>query len=119
VSRTEASRAGRVGPAWVNARDACYDSETVCWLCGDWVNQDLPRGHPYARTADHLIQLCHGGPPADRANLHLAHGRCNTARSNKLRNLPVEQCACSHGLPCNVLQPSAPRGYVAVDLSTV
>lgn len=69
-----------------------------------------------ARSADHLIQLQHGGPPHDRAWLRLAHLGCNTARSNRLRGLPVGRCACSVGLPCAVLDPVAKRGYVALSL---
>jgi hypothetical protein len=72
-----------------------------------------------AKAADHLIQLCHGGVEHDRANARLAHSRCNTARSNRLRHLAREDCACSLGLPCDVLVPQAPRGYVALDPSTV
>ncbi|HEX3778426.1 MAG TPA: hypothetical protein VHX38_02080 [Pseudonocardiaceae bacterium] len=69
-----------------------------------------------ARTADHLIQLQHGGHPTRREGLRLAHCACNTARSNRLRGLPVERCACSLGLPCSVLNPEAKRGYVALSL---
>lgn len=69
-----------------------------------------------ARTADHLVQLCHGGHPTDRANLRLCHCACNTGRSNTLRLLTIDQCACSVGLPCAVLNPVAKRGYVAIDM---
>jgi hypothetical protein len=72
-----------------------------------------------ARTADHLVQLCHGGRPTERANLRLAHMACNTARSNALRCLPVEACCCSMGLPCEMLNPAAKRGYVALDLGSL
>lgn len=41
---------------------------------------------------------------------------CNTARSNALRLLTIDQCACSVGLPCAVLNPVAKRGYVAIDM---
>lgn len=107
---------GRVGRPWRTVQQQCFREETVCWLCGEWVNQDLPPGHPMARGADHLIQLQHNGRPLDRQNLHLAHGRCNTARSNSLRNLPVEQCACSHGQPCARLRP---RSWLTVDATQV
>lgn len=88
----------------------------MCWLCGEWVDQTLPPLHRLARGADHLIQLQHGGPPHARSNIRLSHCRCNTARSNSLRGLKVEDCACSLGLPCARLQP---RGWVSVDATTV
>jgi hypothetical protein len=70
-----------------------------------------------ARTADHLVQLCHGGHPTARDNLRLCHMRCNTGRSNLLRTLDVVDCCCSVGLPCAVLDPSRKRGYVALSIS--
>jgi hypothetical protein len=72
-----------------------------------------------ARAADHLHMLEHGGPPIARQNLRLSHCACNTARSNRLRNLAREDCACSLGLPCAVLVPQQPRGYVELDPSSV
>jgi hypothetical protein len=68
-----------------------------------------------ARTADHLVQLQHGGDPLARTNLRLAHLRCNVIRSNRLRGLPVAACACSHGLPCASLRPRQARGYLTTN----
>lgn len=96
-----------------------YREERACWLCGYWVDPSLHPKDRMARAADHLIQLQHGGRPVDRANLRLAHCACNTARSNRLRGLPVERCACSLGQPCAVLDPAARRGYVALSLDEV
>lgn len=119
MPRHAGNYAGRAGKAWVKVRDQVYREETHCWLCGGEVDQNLPRGHPMARTADHLTQLCHGGPPADRANLRLAHGRCNTARSNALRRTRREDCACSIGLPCQTIRHEARRGLIIVDVADV
>lgn len=128
MSRTAASRPGRVGRPWREAMAKVFARETHCWLCGDWVNQHLPPTHRMSRTADHLIQLIHmlHLSPAERhrlatdpSNARLAHRACNTARSNRLRGLPAEQCACSQGLPCARLNPLSKRGYVALDPSTV
>jgi hypothetical protein len=72
-----------------------------------------------SRSADHLIQLQHGGDPLARRNLRLAHLGHNAARSNALRNITREQCACSMGLPCAVMDAGTPRGYVELDPSSV
>jgi hypothetical protein len=72
-----------------------------------------------SRSADHLVQLQHSGDPLSRANLRLACLGCNSARSNRLRFITREDCACSLGLPCAVLVPQQPRGYVELDPSSV
>lgn len=115
MSRTAATRAGRVGRPWRLVSARVYREETCCWLCSGWVDQTLPSKHRMSRAADHLVQLCHGGRPTDRANLHLSHLACNTARSNTLRLLTPDQCACSLGLPCAALQRGGRRGYLALD----
>lgn len=65
--------------------------ETTCWLV-DWcggalVDLRLPGTHPWGPTADHEVPLLLGGPELlrDGAVLHLAHNRCNAARSNRIR----------------------------------
>jgi 5-methylcytosine-specific restriction endonuclease McrA len=117
VSRTQT--AGRVGRPWREVSARVYREETHCWLCGEWVDQTLPPKHPYARSADHLHQLQHGGPPILRSNLKLAHIRCNTARSNALRYLSREECACSLGLPCAALKPRSRGAALTVDATAV
>jgi hypothetical protein len=115
-------QAGRVGSRWRTAQAAVFDSETHCWLCGGYVDQRLSAQGPLAsrsRSADHLRQLQHGGDPYARSNLRLAHLGENSARSNRLRNLSREDCACSLGLPCALLVPAQPRGYVDLDPSEV
>lgn len=116
MSRTQT--AGRVGRPWREASARVYREETHCWLCGEWVDQTLRAKHPYARSADHLHQLQHGGHPTARQGLKLAHIRCNTARSNRLRYLSREECACSRGLPCAALEPRD-RGLLVVDATAV
>ena len=96
-----------------------YAEETHCWLCGRYVDQRLPATHRRSRSADHLVQLQHGGHPLRRAGLRLAHLGCNAARSNALRGLAVQDCACSQGRPCARLNPNHKRGLVTVDLSEV
>jgi hypothetical protein len=119
VSRTEASSAGRVGRPFRAFQAAVFATESHCWLCGGYVDQRLHPRHRLARSVDHLVQLQHHGPPHDRANGRLAHIGCNSGRSNALRNLPIEDCACSLGYPCARLNPAQPRGYVELDPSEV
>ncbi|MFF8406912.1 HNH endonuclease [Streptomyces sp. NPDC015684] len=81
--RTAQARSGR---PWLRLQAQVYSEETHCWLCHGWVDQSLPgTTHPMARTVDHVHPLWLGGEPLDRANVRLAHRRCNTARNNRLR----------------------------------
>lgn len=111
-----AASPGRVGRPWRTVQRQCFREETACWLCNEPVDPDVDDRDPLSRTADHLIQLQHKGPPHSRSNLRLAHRRCNSARSGRLQDLAVEDCACSLGQPCARLQP---RGFMSVDASTV
>lgn len=77
---------GRAGTAWWKVQAQVYAEETHCWLCHRWVDQSLDgRRHPMGRTVDHVLELWQGGDPLDRANCRLAHRRCNTSKSNRLR----------------------------------
>lgn len=111
---------GRVGRRWREAQAAVFDTETHCWLCNEPVDTRLHSRHPKARSADHLIQLDHGGNPYARSNLRLAHIGCNSGRSNALRRLDPSQCGCTHGMGyCVALVPGEPRGYIELDPSEV
>lgn len=118
---------GRHGRAWRALKARVHEEESHCWWCGAWVDQTLDRRHPHSRSVDHLIQLQHDGDPLDRANAHLAHRTCNVSRSNRLRGLIKQLCACSHGQPCARLttpppsqQPQQPNlPYLSVDATTI
>lgn len=114
---------GRVGHRWRVAQQAVFESETHCWLCGDYVDQRLSARGPMApksRSVDHLIQLQHGGDPYARSNTRLSHVGCNSGRSNRLRGLAREHCGCTHGRGhCVAIIPTQPRGYVDLDPSEV
>lgn len=107
----------RVGSRWRSVQAKVFAEEHDCWLCGTWVDQDLPATDSMGRTVDHLVQLCHGGDLHDRAWCRLAHRGCNTTRSNRLRNLPRDRCACAQGFPCAV--PTPVGGYLSVDVSAI
>lgn len=76
---------GRSGKGITELRKQVFAEEALCWICGEWVDQTLPKLHPMARSVDHVVELCRGGHPTDRQNARLAHRRCNTARSNRNR----------------------------------
>lgn len=76
---------GRAGTQWNALRAQVFAEETHCWWCRAWVDQGLPRTHPMSRTVDHLQELWQGGEPLDRANCRLAHRRCNSSKSGRLR----------------------------------
>ncbi len=84
-------RQGRSGVAWERLKAQVFAEETHCWICRVYVDQTLWPQHPMARTVDHVIPLNQGGPPLERANCRLAHRRCNTARSNRMRGKRREQ----------------------------
>jgi hypothetical protein len=79
----------RGGRPWVadRAHFLATTNETHCWLCTRYVDRTLPGTHPWGPSADHETPLLLGGPELlrDGARLHLAHLRCNSARSNRLR----------------------------------
>lgn len=110
-----AASAGRSGHKWRLVQAAVYGEEHSCWLCGQYVDQRLYWQLSAARSVDHLRQLQHGGAGDDRANGRLAHRGCNSARSNRLRNLAIEDCACSYSQPCARIHPQQPRGYLALE----
>jgi 5-methylcytosine-specific restriction endonuclease McrA len=51
----------------------------ACWICGEVIDFELPRGHDEAWTFDHVVPRENGGPNA-AVNLRLAHQVCNHTR---------------------------------------
>jgi 5-methylcytosine-specific restriction endonuclease McrA len=75
---------GRAGTAWNKLRARVFAEEELCWICGGWVDQELPRTHPMSRTVDHIVQLCFAPELAlDRSNCRLSHRRCNGRRAER------------------------------------
>ena len=60
-------------------------SESVCWICGDYIDKRLPARHPESFSVDHVVPLMAGGAPVARGNVRAAHYRCNSARGNRMR----------------------------------
>ena len=79
----QASTQRRAGRPRRRTRDQVYAEETHCHLCGNWVDQTLPRWpkpHPLSASVDELVPVHDGGNPDDRTNCRLAHRCCNTSR---------------------------------------
>lgn len=71
---------------WRRVKLAVFADEVDCWICHEYVDQELPAEHPKSRTADHMWALRDGGPAYERSNLRLAHRDCNTGRTNASRS---------------------------------
>jgi 5-methylcytosine-specific restriction endonuclease McrA len=58
----------------------------ICHICGQAVNPNLRDRHPLSASLDHLIPLAlPGGPGHIRANVALAHLRCNLSKNARVR----------------------------------
>ncbi len=51
---------------------------TVCHLCGQGIDPDLPPSHPWAFTADHVVPVGLGGDILGQ--LQPAHRTCNSRK---------------------------------------
>ena len=58
-------------------------TESVCAICGGFVDKTLPPLHPMAPTIDHIIPISLGGHPSSMDNLQLTHRKCNRAKGAK------------------------------------
>jgi 5-methylcytosine-specific restriction endonuclease McrA len=85
----------RNGRPWERLKARVFAEESHCWICTQWVDQDLPPEHARSRTADHVHALRDGGPALDRNNLRLAHRDCNTGRTNQARGTRTKPAALS------------------------
>lgn len=64
------------------------EAPAVCALCGKGIDLDLPRTDPMAWSCDHIIPVSVAPELAeDFNNLQPSHNRCNSKKSNKVRNL--------------------------------
>jgi hypothetical protein len=60
----------------------------VCWICGDLIDRDLPKGHMMRESLDHVLALAKGGRH-DEDNLRPAHVLCNSLRGTKIPVSPI------------------------------
>lgn len=59
-------------------------SQSHCWLCGRWIDQQLDRQrHDLASSIDEVIPVVDGGSTTDPANLRHAHRFCNSFRQQR------------------------------------
>ena len=79
-----AKNPGRRGRPWERLRTTVLLEETHCCHCGHPVNKGLSGQNPWGPTVDHVIPVSLGGPPLDRANVRLAHRKCNCSRGNRM-----------------------------------
>jgi 5-methylcytosine-specific restriction endonuclease McrA len=71
------------GRPWERLKHRVFAEETHCWLCGRYVDQDLPPRTRWSRSIDLIHPKSRGGSDQDRSNLRLAHIHCNSSRGNK------------------------------------
>lgn len=80
-----AQRRARKAAAEIEVVEPLYIFERDNWrchLCGKTVDRHLNGRHPLGPTLDHVIPLSRGGEHS-RANVALAHRRCNTRKGNR------------------------------------
>lgn len=74
------ARHGRNQRAYRRAAKRAIANNPVCWLCGQYINPDLPYTHAMAGTADHVETLATGGDIL--GELRPAHRSCNSRRGD-------------------------------------
>jgi hypothetical protein len=85
---------GRSGRPWQRLRRQVIAESTHCGRCGQWLDKTLRWPDLMSPTAGHIVPLCEGGHPTDRANLQGEHLTCNVQAENdrrKQRSLNVSR----------------------------
>lgn len=77
---TTPARNGRDLRAYRRKAAQLKRTTSVCWLCGEWIDTDLPSTHPRSWTADHVDPLSTGGDVL--GEMRAAHRDCNSSRGN-------------------------------------
>ncbi|MGW0939096.1 HNH endonuclease [Streptomyces sp. NPDC002666] len=80
-----AYRRGRSGRPIQRIRDHLRKTGVhICWLCGGFIQVDLPDTHPMSWTLDHVLPLStHPHLALEPTNHREAHRRCNSSRGNR------------------------------------
>jgi 5-methylcytosine-specific restriction endonuclease McrA len=69
------------GRAWRTLRAQVIAEETVCGICGRWVDKMLTNPHPMSVQVDHIIPIALAPRlTMARPNLRLCHRGCNLRR---------------------------------------
>ena len=74
------ARNGRNLRAYRRKAQRLRRSEDLCWICGEWIDRDLPPTHAQSWTADHMHPLAAGGHIM--GELRAAHRDCNARRGS-------------------------------------
>lgn len=61
------------------------DSNGICQLCYRAVDMTLSGMHKWGPVADHIVEVCEGGPMFDPRNGQLAHRWCNEEKERRRR----------------------------------
>ncbi len=77
-----AKHQGRSGRPWERVKTRWKEISRVCYLCGHWIPDGLPRNHPLEYTVDHIDPRSKGGPPT-MENTAPSHRRCNSQKGTK------------------------------------
>jgi 5-methylcytosine-specific restriction endonuclease McrA len=76
---------GRMGPRWREAQAIVFSTQTHCWRCGSYVDQELPPTDRMSRTVGHIVALADGGAPYALDNLRLEHRSCNSRAGRSMQ----------------------------------
>lgn len=90
------SGAGRYGThrgAFEKNKKKIMVTQTVCGICGKYVDKSLKYPHPMSACIDHIIPIAKGGHPSDIDNMQLAHWMCNRIKADHLPNDPGGKAA--------------------------
>jgi 5-methylcytosine-specific restriction endonuclease McrA len=65
-------------PRWAKVKAQVYEEESVCRICGEYVDTRYRAPHKMSGSVHHLVDLDLGGDPFDRDNAGLTHYGCNS-----------------------------------------
>jgi 5-methylcytosine-specific restriction endonuclease McrA len=81
--KTVRRQSATVRPSGVSLIQVVERDGWACWLCGELVDEALPRTSRMGATVDHVVPLSKGGSD-ELENLRLAHWICNNKKSDRL-----------------------------------
>jgi len=81
--------------AFQKAKKIIFASQTVCGICGRYVDKSIPWPLPWSAVIDHITPVQKGGDNSIE-NLQLAHNWCNRQKSTKLVAITVKEKSVSN-----------------------